>query len=47
MTGTPPSSPKGGDKKTGDVVIQRVVREVRGGTSYLVLTKTNYTDWRG
>jgi hypothetical protein len=58
MTGTPPSSPKGGEKKTGkfesagasgakggDVVIQRVVREVRGGTSYPVLTKTNYTDW--
>jgi hypothetical protein len=58
MTGTPPSSPKGGEKKTrkfesagasgakgGDVMIQRVVREVRGGTSYPVLTKTNYTDW--
>jgi len=58
MTGTPPSSPKGGDKKTGkfespgtsgdkggDVRIQRVVREVRGRTSYPVPTKAKYTDW--
>jgi hypothetical protein len=58
MTATPPSSPKGGEKKTekfesagtsgakgGDVVIQRVVREVRGGTNYPILTKTNYTNW--
>ncbi|XP_062232774.1 uncharacterized protein LOC133930085 [Phragmites australis] len=27
------------------VVIQRVIREVGGGTSYPVLTKANYSDW--
>lgn len=27
------------------VVIQRVIREVGGRTSYPVLTKTNYSDW--
>jgi hypothetical protein len=26
-------------------VIQRVIREVSGGGSYPVLTKTNYSDW--
>jgi hypothetical protein len=26
-------------------VIQRVIREVDGGTSYPALTKTNYSDW--
>ena len=38
-------SPGGSGAKNGDVVIQRVVREVAGGTSYPVLTKTNYSDW--
>jgi uncharacterized membrane protein YgcG len=39
------------EKKLGDgstsnaVVIQRVIREVNGGSSYPVLTKTNYSDW--
>ena len=27
------------------VVVQRVIREVSGGSSYPVLTKTNYSDW--
>lgn len=27
------------------VVIQRVIREVSGGSSYPTLTKTNYSDW--
>lgn len=42
----------GGDSKkgdisagSGDVVIQRVVREVSGRSSYPTLTKTNYSDW--
>jgi hypothetical protein len=26
-------------------VIQRVIREVGGGSSYLTLTKMNYSDW--
>jgi hypothetical protein len=41
-----------GDKKSGDddtfkdgVVIQRVIHEVGGGSSYPALTKTNYSDW--
>jgi hypothetical protein len=41
-----------GGKNTGDndtskdgVVIQRVVHEVGGGSSYPALTKTNYSDW--
>jgi hypothetical protein len=41
-----------GGKSTGDndtskdgVVIQRVIHEVGGGSSYPVLTKTNYSDW--
>jgi hypothetical protein len=41
-----------GGKSTGDndtfkyrVVIQRVIREVGGGSSYPALTKTNYSDW--
>jgi hypothetical protein len=28
-----------------EVMIQRVIREVGGGTSYPALTKTNYSDW--
>jgi hypothetical protein len=39
-------------KRSGDddtskdgVVIQRVIREVDGGSSYTALTKTNYSDW--
>uniref|UniRef100_A0A0E0EPK6 DUF4219 domain-containing protein n=1 Tax=Oryza meridionalis TaxID=40149 RepID=A0A0E0EPK6_9ORYZ len=41
----------GDDKKLIDgtskegVVIQRVIREVGGGSSYPVLTKTNYSNW--
>ena len=27
------------------VVVQGVIREVSGGSSYPVLTKTNYSDW--
>jgi hypothetical protein len=41
-----------GGKSIGDndtskdgVVIQRVIREVGGGSSYPALTKTNYSDW--
>jgi hypothetical protein len=41
-----------GGKRSGDddtskdgVVIQRVIREVDGGSSYTTLTKTNYSDW--
>jgi hypothetical protein len=40
-----------GDEKKGDessgigAVVQRVVREVSGGISYPVLTKTNYSNW--
>jgi hypothetical protein len=33
-----------GTSKDG-VMIQRVIREVGGGTSYPALTKTNYSDW--
>jgi hypothetical protein len=35
---------KADDTFKGRVVIQRMIREVGGGTSYLVLTKTNYSD---
>jgi hypothetical protein len=31
--------------KEGGVIVQRIVREVGGGTAFPVLTKTNYTDW--
>jgi uncharacterized membrane protein YgcG len=41
-----------GGKRSGDddtskdgVVIQRVIHEVGGGSSYPTLTKTNYSDW--
>jgi hypothetical protein len=41
-----------GDKRSGDndtskdgVVIQRLIHEVGGGSSYLTLIKTNYSDW--
>jgi hypothetical protein len=41
-----------GGKRSGDddtskdgVVIQRVIREVGGGSTYPTLTKTNYSDW--
>ena len=30
---------------SGGAVVQRVIREVGGGTSYPTLTKTNYSDW--
>jgi hypothetical protein len=30
---------------SGGTVVQRVIREVGGGTSYPALTKTNYIDW--
>jgi hypothetical protein len=32
------------DSKEG-VMIQRVIREVGGGSSYPILTKTNYSEW--
>jgi hypothetical protein len=31
--------------KEGAMVVQRVVCEVDGGIAFLVLTKTNYSDW--
>jgi hypothetical protein len=41
-----------GGKRSGDngtskdrVVIQRVIREIGGESSYHVLTKINYSDW--
>jgi hypothetical protein len=41
-----------GGKRSGDddtskngVVIQRVIHEVGGGSSYSTLTKTNYSNW--
>jgi hypothetical protein len=41
-----------GGKRSGDddtskdrVMIQRVIHEVNGGSSYPALTKTNYYDW--
>jgi hypothetical protein len=33
------------DTSKDGVVIQRVIREVGGGSSYTALTKTNYSDW--
>jgi hypothetical protein len=33
------------DTSKDGVVIQRVIREVDGGSSYPTLTKTNYSDW--
>jgi hypothetical protein len=33
------------DTSKDGVVIQRVIREVGGGSSYPTLTKTNYSDW--
>jgi hypothetical protein len=33
------------DTSTDGVVIQRVIHEVGGGSSYPTLTKTNYSDW--
>lgn len=51
MTGPaspPPKVVEKGDGTSGTkdgAVIQRVVREVAGGTSYPVLTKTNYSNW--
>jgi len=30
---------------SGGAVVQRLIREVGGGTSYPTLTKTNYSDW--
>jgi hypothetical protein len=41
-----------GGKRSGDddtskdgVMIQRVIHEVSGGSSYPTLTKTNYSNW--
>jgi hypothetical protein len=34
-----------GDTSKDGVVIQRVIHEVGGRSSYPVLTKTNYSDW--
>jgi hypothetical protein len=33
------------DTSKDGVVIQRVIHEVGGGSSYPALTKTNYSDW--
>lgn len=33
------------DTSGKDTVIQRVIREVGSGSSYSILTKTNYSDW--
>lgn len=49
MTGPTPQPkmiPSGasGEKNEG-AVIQQVIREVGGGPSYPVLTKTNYSNW--
>jgi hypothetical protein len=35
----------GGRNSIGGDAIQRVIREVGGGSSYPSLTKTNYSDW--
>jgi hypothetical protein len=35
----------GGGNPSGDGAIQRVIREVGGGSSYPTLTKTNYSVW--
>jgi hypothetical protein len=35
----------GGGDSSGGSVVQRVIREVGGGSSYPTLTKTNYSDW--
>jgi hypothetical protein len=35
---------KGDESSDSWAVVQRVVREVSGGISYPVLTKTNYSD---
>jgi hypothetical protein len=35
----------GKDETSSGGVIQRVIREVGGGSSYSTLTKTNYSDW--
>ena len=37
-------NPGASGAKNGDVVLQRIVREVGGGTSYPTLTKRNYSD---
>jgi hypothetical protein len=36
---------KADDTSKARVMIQRVIHEVGGGTSYPTLTKTNYSDW--
>jgi hypothetical protein len=33
------------DTSKDGVMIQMVIREVDGGSSYAALTKTNYSDW--
>jgi hypothetical protein len=35
----------GGGDSSGGGAVQRVIREVGGGSSYPTLTKTNYSDW--
>jgi hypothetical protein len=35
----------GGGNSSGGGIVQRVIREVGGGSSYPTLTKTNYSDW--
>jgi hypothetical protein len=35
----------GGGDSLGGGAVQRVIREVGGGSSYPTLTKTNYSDW--
>jgi hypothetical protein len=36
---------KADDTSKDGVEIQRVIRELGGGTSYTTLTKTSYSDW--
>jgi hypothetical protein len=35
----------GGGDPSGGGAVQRVIREVGGGSSYPTLTKTNYFNW--
>jgi hypothetical protein len=36
---------KADDTSKDEVMIQRVIHKIGGGTSYHTLTKTNYSDW--
>jgi hypothetical protein len=45
MSSTKGDDTGGKEGASGGGVIQRVIREVGGGSSYPTLTKTNYSDW--